>query len=208
MADDVWSQIHRQRNAVADMLAGLSEQQWEQPSMCGGWLVRDVAAHMIATGHTTPGSFIAGLASAGFAFDKFSARQIAQRRDHSPPELVREMRETASMRKAPPGPVHSWLAEAVVHGEDMARPLGLRQAVPAESLITVADFYKRTQLLIGAKKRISGLQLKATDTGWQTGEGPEVSGSTMSLLLAMAGRRPALDDLTGSGVEVLATRMP
>jgi uncharacterized protein (TIGR03083 family) len=205
---DLWSMIHTQRTAVADMLSGLSPEQWDQPSLCGGWQVRDVAAHMIATGHTTPASFFSEFAASGFRFNTFSAKQIAQRRDHSPDQLVRELLETATLRKHPPGPPQTPLSEAVLHGEDIAKAVGRSQNVPDETLVTVADSYKKTQLLIGAKKRIEGLHLRGTDTGWETGDGPEVSGPTMSLLLAMAGRGRGLDDLTGEGVQLLAARMP
>jgi uncharacterized protein (TIGR03083 family) len=205
---DLWPLIHRQRAGVADMLDGLSASQWDQPSLCSGWQVRDVAAHMIATGHTTPGSFFGGLVGAGFQFDAFTAKQIAKRRDHSPEQLVGELRETATMRKRPPGPAETPLSEAVMHGEDIARALGIRQDLDDEAIVRVADSYKNTQLIIGAKKRIAGLRLTATDTDWQTGEGPEVVGPQMSLLLVMAGRRVALDDLTGDGVQALTSRMP
>lgn len=203
---DLWPLVHRQRTAVAEMLDELTPEQWDLPSLCRGWQVRDVAAHMIATGHTTPGSFFGEFAAAGFRFSSFAAKQVARRREHSPEQLVRELRETASLRKHPPGPAQTPLSEAVLHGEDMARAVGKQQDVPDAALVTVADFYKNTQLLIGAKKRIAGLHLRATDTGWETGDGPEVRGPTMSLLLAMAGRRAGLDDLTGDGVQELTTR--
>jgi uncharacterized protein (TIGR03083 family) len=209
MADsDLWPLVHRQRTAVADMLEGLSRAQWDEPSLCRGWQVRDVVAHMIATGHTTPRSFLGGFAAAGFRFHTFSAKQVAQRRDQAPDELVGELRETASLRKRPPGPPQTPLSEAVLHGADIARALGIRQDVDEEAQVRVADFYKNTQPLIGARKRIAGLRLRSADTDWQTGDGPEVVGPTMSLLLAMSGRASALDDLTGAGVGELASRMP
>jgi uncharacterized protein (TIGR03083 family) len=204
---DLWSMVHQQRIAAADMLEELSPEEWDQPSLCRGWQVRDVAAHMIATGHTSPGSFFGAFAASGFRFSKMAAKQVAERRDHPPERLVREMRETATLRKHPPGPPQTPLSEALVHSGDIARALGRVQDVPHETLVTVAVFYKDTQLLIGAKKRISGLHLRATDTGWETGDGPEVNGPTLSLLLAMAGRHAVLDDLSGDGVKVLATRM-
>jgi hypothetical protein len=74
--------------------------------------------------------------------------------------------------------------------------------------VAVAEFYKGAQPLIGAKKRVAGLHLIGRDTGWETGSGPEVSGPTTSLLLAMAGRRSALEDLEGPGVSELRARMP
>jgi uncharacterized protein (TIGR03083 family) len=107
---------------------------------------------------------------------------------------------------SPPGPKATWLGEAIVHAEDIRRPLGIKRTYPVDALTTVADFYKGSNTLIGAKKRIAGLQLKATDADWSTGEGAEVSGPLVSLVVAMTGRREALDDLDGAGLGTLKAR--
>jgi hypothetical protein len=60
--------------------------------------------------------------------------------------------------------------------------------------------------LIGAKRRIAGLRIHATDADWFHGEGPEVSGPLTSLILAMTGRKGAHQDLTGEGLTVLSGR--
>jgi hypothetical protein len=77
---------------------------------------------------------------------------------------------------------------------------------PAEHLTAVADFYTGSNMLIGAKNRIAGVQLRATDAGWSHGTGPEAAGPLVALVLAMTGRRPAMEDLTGDGVAVLRDR--
>ena len=84
------------------------------------------------------------------------------------------------------------LGEIVVHGEDIRRPLGLKHRPPEAALTAVADSWKNSNLLIGAKRRITGLRLRATDTGWAHGDGPEVSGPLLSLILAMTGRKAVL----------------
>jgi hypothetical protein len=98
------------------------------------------------------------------------------------------------------------LGEVVVHGDDMRRPLGLSHHTPEGALAIVADSWKRTNILIGTKKRIEGLRLKATDATWSYGDGPEVGGPFQSLVLAMTGRKQALGDLSGDGVSVLTSR--
>jgi hypothetical protein len=98
------------------------------------------------------------------------------------------------------------LGEAIVHGEDIRRPLGISRAYPMEAVIRVADFFKKSNLLIGSKNRIAGVTLRATDTHWSTGSGPEVSGPMTSLLLAMTGRSAALADLSGDGLDTLRAR--
>jgi uncharacterized protein (TIGR03083 family) len=98
------------------------------------------------------------------------------------------------------------LGEVVVHGDDMRRPLGLSHHTPEAALVVVADNWKKTNILIGSKKRIEGLRLAATDAPWTHGDGLEVSGPLQSLLLAMTGRKQVLSDLSGDGVSVLASR--
>jgi hypothetical protein len=98
------------------------------------------------------------------------------------------------------------LGEAVIHSADIRRPLGMSREYPVEALTRVADFFKGSNLLIGAKRRITGLALRATDTGWATGTGPEVTGPHLSLVLAMTGRSAALVDLSGEGLATLRSR--
>jgi hypothetical protein len=100
------------------------------------------------------------------------------------------------------------LGEAIIHSEDIRRPLFISRQYPLDAVTRVADFYKGSNLLIGARKRIDGLRLRATDTEWSTGDGPEVSGPAVSLLLVMTGRPQALADLSGDGVPTLRARMP
>jgi uncharacterized protein (TIGR03083 family) len=208
MADAaIWAKIHDQRRDLAEFLADLSPEQWDEDSLCTGWRVRDVVAHMIVTARMTPGRFFRGMAAAGFRFNTFSARNLVPYAGKSPEELLAEVRETAPLTGAPPGPAVTPLSEVVVHGFDISRALGVKRDIPADVLVTVADFYKDAQTLIGAKKRIAGLHLRATDIDWQTGDGPEVAGPAGSLLLAMAGRRAALEDLSGPGVAQLSERM-
>jgi len=108
--------------------------------------------------------------------------------------------------KHPPGPADTWLGETIVHAEDIRRPLGIGHQYPTEAVVQVASFYQGSNLLIGSKKRIEGLTLRATDAEWSHGTGPEVSGPILSLVMAMTGRKAALDDLTGDGVATLRSR--
>jgi uncharacterized protein (TIGR03083 family) len=100
----------------------------------------------------------------------------------------------------------SMLGEIVVHGEDIRRPLGLRHDPPEAALVAVAESWKESNLLIGSKRRIAGLRLRATDADWSHGTGPEVAGPLTSLVAAMGGRQGAHADLTGDGLTILASR--
>lgn len=106
----------------------------------------------------------------------------------------------------PPGPNDTWLGEAIVHAEDIRHPLGLHRDYPVDAVTQVADSYKGSNLVIGAKNRIAGVTLKATDTNWSHGTGPEAAGRAIDLLLAMTGRAAGLDQLTGDDVEILRAR--
>ena len=102
--------------------------------------------------------------------------------------------------KHPPGPADTVLGETLIHSEDIRRPLGIAHGDATEDLVRVADFFKASNLIIGAKRRIAGLALRATDTNWSHGTGPEVSGPILALVMAMTGRKAVLPDLTGEGV--------
>jgi uncharacterized protein (TIGR03083 family) len=206
MADDVWSKVADERRSLVDDLRRLSDEQWDTPSLCEGWSVRDVVAHLAASARISPFAFLPKLAKAGFSLSKMQDRDIAELRGASPAATLANLEAVVTSTSAPPGPKVTWLGEVVIHGEDARRPLGLRRSYPSDHTVPVADFYKGSNLVVGAKKRIAGVQLRATDAAWTHGEGPEVSGRLIDLILAMTGRRAVLDDLTGPGVDVLRSR--
>jgi uncharacterized protein (TIGR03083 family) len=203
---DVWAVIHSERKALADDLVQLSAAQWATPSLCSDWTVRDVLAHMAATARMTPPQFFGKMLMSGFSFSKMQSAGIAAEKGASPAETLARFAAEVNSSKHPPGPNDSWLGETLVHSEDIRRPLGIAHAYPTGAAVQVANFYKGSNLLIGAKTRIAGLTLRATDTDWQHGEGPEVSGPIMALVMAMTGRGAALDGLSGDGVRTLGTR--
>jgi uncharacterized protein (TIGR03083 family) len=203
---DMWSMIKAEREASADTLAGLSSEQLATPSLCAGWSIRDLAGHMIATAEMTFGSFYSGLIKSGFKFNAMANRLAHECGTGDGPQLANRLRAKSGGPNHPPGPLTAMLGEAVVHGEDLRRPLGQVRAIPEASLVAVADFYKKSNLIIGAKRRIAGLQLKATDADWQSGDGPTVSGPLISLIMAMAGRKAAIADLQGEGISTLSQR--
>ena len=203
---DTWPVIHAERKALAADLQGLTDDQWSAASLCGRWTVRDVTAHMTATAKITPPAFVAKLAASGFKLERLQDKDIAVERGSSPADTLARFEAVVNSVKHPPGPVESWLGETIVHSEDIRRPLGIRHQYPADAVLQVADFYAGSNLIIGAKRRIDGLTLRATDASWSHGSGPEVSGPVLSLVMAMTGRQAALDDLTGDGVATLRNR--
>jgi uncharacterized protein (TIGR03083 family) len=205
-ADSPWPTIHSERAALAEDLAGLQDSQWSTPSLCVPWTVREVLSHMTSTAKMTPPKFLFKFASSGFRFHAMNAREAAAESSGTSADVLAEFRAHVNDSSAPPGPVDSWLGETIVHAEDIRRPLGIAHEYPVEALTRVADFYKRSNTLIGAKSRIEGLALNATDSTWSTGSGPEVSGPLLSLVLAMTGRTGALSDLSGEGLTERSAR--
>ncbi|HEY3531325.1 MAG TPA: maleylpyruvate isomerase family mycothiol-dependent enzyme [Nocardioides sp.] len=204
--EDMWSVVASERGALADDLAGLDDAAWDTRSLCEKWTVRDAVAHMIATAEMTPPKFAGKMIASGFDFQKMTAREIADKREADPAAELKHLRAVRDRRTGPPGPTTSWLGETIVHAEDVRRPLGLSRTYPMDAVVAVADFYRGSNILIGSKKRIAGVTLKATDTDWSHGTGPAAEGPMLSLLLAMTGRTSALADLAGPGVETLQSQ--
>jgi uncharacterized protein (TIGR03083 family) len=207
MASDPWPIIHAERLALVADLREVTEEQWATPSLCAGWPVRDVLAHMTATARMTPGRFFARFIGSGFRFNAMQAKDLALERGRDGRDALAIFETHLSAETHPPGPIDAMVGEVVVHGEDIRRPLGIRHKYADEALTTTANFYRRSNLLIGAKRRAQGLTLRATDVDWSAGSGPEVSGPLASIILAITGRRAGLADLIGDGLATLTGRI-
>src|SRR5437660_8137603 len=112
---DIWPTIHAERRALAGDLAGLSDEQWSTTSLCEGWTVRDVLAHMTATAKITPPAFVTKLVGSGFSFRKLQAKDIETERGATPADTLDHFREIETSSKHPPGPTATWLGEVIVH---------------------------------------------------------------------------------------------
>src|SRR5665213_3060280 len=205
-SNDVWSHIHAERAQMAVTWKGLTPEQWASSSWCVGWPVQEVAGHVVAAAEQTAPNFFKDMALARFNFDAFADKDAKRNAAAGPGELIRRLEARTTTTNHPPAPVVAMLGEIVVHEEDIRRPLGLTHSPPTAALVAVADSWKNSNLLIGAKRRVAGLRLQATDTDWSHGEGPEVSGPMYSIVLGMSGRKGAYSDLTGDGVALLAQR--
>ena len=203
---DVWPTVHAERKALAADLDGIDDAGWDTTTLCADWTVRDVVAHMTATSKLSGAQFFPKLLASGFSLKRMQAKDIAAERGSSPADTLARFKAQVESTGRPPGPIDTILGEVIVHSADIRRPLGIAHQYPTEAVAEVADFYRGSNLLIGGKKRIAGLMLQATDTDWSAGTGPVVSGPILSLLLAVTGRRAALDDLSGEGVATLRSR--
>jgi uncharacterized protein (TIGR03083 family) len=204
---DPWPVIHAERQALAADLEPLTDAQWATPSLCGKWSMQPLLGHMTATASITPAAFFPKLIKAGFRFNDMTAKEAAAQAEGSPAETLARFTAAIPNTSHPPGPVDAIYGETVVHSSDIRRPLGIAHTFPAEALIRVGDFYRKSNLIVGGKKRAAGLALRATDIDWAVGSGPEVAGPALSLIMAITGRAAALDDLSGDGVATLKGRM-
>lgn len=201
---EVWSMVHTERAALIDDLKDLDDRRWEEPSLCGAWTVHDVVAHLVDTARTTRLGFVVGLARARFDFDRQNARGVERARGASPRETLERLSQVASRTSTPPAPLDSRLVEEVVHGEDIRRPLGLTRSYSGEAVVRSLRLQARTPASFGgAKELVARIRLTAVDADVSIGDGPEVSGTALSLLLAVSGRRVALADLDGPGVAAM-----
>ncbi|WP_406195063.1 maleylpyruvate isomerase family mycothiol-dependent enzyme [Streptomyces europaeiscabiei] len=198
-----------ERLSLADFLDGLAGPDWSEASLCAGWTVHDVAAHLTLSTRTTLLGTIKGAIRARGDWNRMEfdfARERAGR--FGPAELVAQIRETAgSPRRAPLAAPLDPLVDFLVHGQDIARPLGRDRPMPTEQAaaalahVVASPFY-------GARKRLRAVRLVATDATWTTGTGPdEVRGPLADLLLLATGRPAGLTGVFGPGVEKLAATL-
>jgi uncharacterized protein (TIGR03083 family) len=206
---DVWGAVRDERIALLADLERLRPDQWNTPSLCVGWTVRDVVAHLVAGADAGGAAIAVALVRSGFRLNRMLGDDARRRsRAHTPDSLLAAFRNCVGSQRTPPA-TRPWqmLSDTILHGQDIRRPLGLRRDFPGDRLVTVLDHLAPMRPILGVRKRISGLRLRATDLGWTHGDGPEVAGPGEALLLAMAGRSAALVDLDGDGVSALRLRL-
>jgi uncharacterized protein (TIGR03083 family) len=203
---DLMPMIHDERRSLSDFLGTLTPDQWSAPTYCTQWNVQQLVGHLVAAANITAPHFFGGLVKSGFSFDKFVDGDLRPFAAGAPTDVKQRFDGILTSTRTPPGPKYVALGEVMVHGEDIRRALGAKGEHAADHLTTLAELYKKTGAPLRAKKRLAGLKLRATDVDWSTGEGPEVAGPAMSLILAMVGRSKALDDCTGDGVDALRSR--
>jgi uncharacterized protein (TIGR03083 family) len=204
--DQMWQVIFSERRYLSADLEPLNDAQWDTRSLCTKWTVRDVVAHMTAAASLSASKFFTQMAGSGFSFEKVQQKGIDANLGDSPKQTLAAFKSIENSKMRPPGPMETMLGETIVHSTDVRGTLGIDHTFPPEALTAAADFFKKSNLIIGSKKRVEGLSLKATDLSWSSGAGPEVSGPMLALLMAMTGRAATLSELSGEGVPTLRSR--
>ncbi len=197
---------------MAALLTELSDDDWNQPSLCAGWNVKAVISHMLL-GHTTPmPKMLATVARYRFNIPKASADMSAKfAAEHSGAELSAGWADVVRLQTrkgiSKVIPAKEGFFDHLVHHQDMRRPLGRARTIPAHRLVAALDAMPTIGSFVGAKGRAKGLRWTATDLEWTWGDGPEVTGSAEALILAASGRGVAIDELSGDGVATLRSRL-
>ncbi|TCK27353.1 maleylpyruvate isomerase family mycothiol-dependent enzyme [Pseudonocardia endophytica] len=202
-----WAFVHAERAALAEDLAGLTPEQWAAPSLCGRWSVEEVVAHLTAAASIERWRWLRSMIGARFDDGVHNDRRLAEHRGATPSVTLERFRAIETSTTGPTGDTGAWLGEIVVHGQDIRRPLGLQRTPSAEATTEVARFFASRNFTVASRSAIEGLRVEATDEEFATGDGPLVRGTTLALVMAMAGRSSYLDDLTGPGVETLRSRI-
>jgi uncharacterized protein (TIGR03083 family) len=196
---DIRAMIAAQRRELAELLAGLPERDWDAATLCEGWRVREVVAHMTMPFRTSlPGFVLAMLKARG---DVNRMADTTARRDAgamSSGELVASMRDNAEHAWKPPGGGFvGALSHEVIHGLDITVALGIDKPVPTERMRVVLDgINARSVGFFGVD--LDGVRLVADDLDWTYGDGEPLHGSAQDLLLVLCGRKLPAGHLTGA----------
>jgi uncharacterized protein (TIGR03083 family) len=195
-----------EREELADLLQSLTPQQWDSPTLCERWRVRDVAIHTVSYDELNTAGLVGRFLKGRLSTDRINAIGVADYADRSPEQIVALIRscEPTGLTGGFGGRIA--LTDGIIHQQDIRRPLGLPRTIDPERLCTALDFARYAPTLRGAW-RTRGTRLVATDVDWSAGKGDEVRGTGEALLMAMAGRRAALADLDGPGKAKLAAHM-
>lgn len=202
------SQIEMARAERAEFtrfLATLTPGQWDAPTLCPKWSVKDVVAHVIS--YEELGTV--GLARRFVRGRVVNANQVGVEEYSTPTpaqllEFLRAHQQPHGLTAAFGGMIA--LVDGMIHQQDIRRPLGLPRTIPEERLRRVLQLTARNPRL-GVPARIRGLRLRANDIQWARGRGAEVTGPGEALMMAMAGRHAALAELSGDGLPTLAARL-
>ncbi|MFE3447399.1 maleylpyruvate isomerase family mycothiol-dependent enzyme [Nonomuraea sp. NPDC059194] len=205
--DEVWQAIDHERASLADLFDDLCDQEWATPSLCEGWRVREVAAHLTLAHFRLLPALVAVLRARGNLNRMIHDTAVRQAelpvREYG--VLLRAM--VGSRAKAPMISDFEPLIDILVHGQDIAIPLRRDRPMPARPAAAAATRVWTMGAPFHARRKLDGLELVATDCSWTAGQGKQVEGPIAAMLLLLTGRRAALAQLSGPGLADLQSRL-
>ena len=185
----IWQVVEHERLGLADLLEDLTPAQWEAPTMCEGWRVRDVAAHLTIAARLRVPQMVAGMVRARGNFDRFVFDDARRRAARPPAELIAELRALAGSRRHPrPTKPIDPMVDMLVHGQDIALAVGTARAMPTDAAVAGSDHVWTSSFPFRARTRLAGYRLQATNADWAAGEGELVEAPVERLLLVLTGR--------------------
>ena len=194
-----------ERTELADLLTTLTSEQWEAPSLCEGWRVRDVVAHVMSfDGVSLLGMFRRAVRARFVDINQVGVDELVSLTTEQLLDRLRAQLRPQGLAATFRGRLA--LLDVTIHHQDIRRPLGLPRRIPAERLHCVLGDSLHTPELPGWHLA-RGLRLTAADLDWSHGSGPELTGPAEAVLMAVAGRRSALGELAGPGQQILARRL-
>jgi uncharacterized protein (TIGR03083 family) len=205
--DHLWALAHAERATLAEDLEGLGAEQWRHDTLCGEWDVEQVVAHLTAAASLNQWRWLRSMLGARFRPDVHNQRRLVEHCGSTPAETLDRFRAVITSTTAPSSHTPAYLGEVVVHAQDIRRPLGLARTPSVDALTPVAEFFARRDFAVASRTRVADLRLRADDGSFATGTGPLISGSTLALVMSMAGRLPYLAELDGPGVPALLSRL-
>jgi uncharacterized protein (TIGR03083 family) len=207
---EIFARATSNRLMIADFLETLDDAQWQTETLCAGWNVGHMAAHLLQPMLVGVGQFVRTVLRYRGDIDRtvdHFTRELARKPRH---ELIALLREHAPDQVSPPriGPLGPF-TDTCVHLRDIARPLGLPIDVPVEHWRIVLDYLTSTGVVrtLVPPGRLDGLEMVATDTDWRGGSGALLTGPIEAIGMVACGRAAALADLSGPGLAVLAGRL-
>lgn len=206
--------VRRERRGFLDTLGSLSTQQWDEQSLCSGWRIIDVAAHLAWAPVLGPAAGAAAMVRNGFSVNRMIAATAVGWSARGQVAIMDQLERNLETGAKPIGmPTVAALADAVVHGIDVRRPLGLTHPIPADALGPVSEFVLQTPWplsgVVGgnAGRRVAGVRLVASDVDWSRGDGPDVNASAEAIARLLYGRRLTAEELSGPGAQILRSRL-
>jgi uncharacterized protein (TIGR03083 family) len=205
MSEAYWSAVRDIRLGIADQLESLDPQEWDAPSLCEGWRVRDVAGHVAFVPTIRTRDLMSVAPRVGFNPHRINTALAIRQGSRPPAQIVQDLRDHAGDRRtARVLDVRNSLFDVIVHSQDIATPLGRDFPVPVDCTRDALDRVWEMGWPFHAQRRLAGHTLTATDVAWTVGAGSEVRGSALALLLLLTGRTStAISSLSGPGVAAL-----
>lgn len=199
---DIWSTIAVERIRLARLLAGLTEPEWDTPSLCDGWRIRHVAAHVIMPATTSRPAMVLEMVRARGNFNRMVDTSARRSGDRPPADILADFHTHATSRRRPPGttPLDP-LMDTLVHSQDIAIPLERDHPMPVTAGVAVARHIHGRGFPFHAARRFAGVRFVATDAELELGTGREVRGPVTAIVLTLTGRTALLDRFTGPGVD-------